>query len=133
MYAPGELVKLTLEVPDIAGNRRPDGGVCHGRQRSLIFLHFGQDVGRYADRNTGKLFGNDLGDAPLVRIVHVTVDQANGHCLHSLFGQARQAGPKGGLVERPNNLSVGADPLFRLDRRFERRVHFVEDEDDGKS
>ena len=113
--------QLPLHVADVARHRRPHGGIGDGGQRALIFLHFGQDVGRHTDRDVGQFLGDDFRHPTLMRVVEVGVDQAHGDSLDLLLGESSDALAQCRLVKRADNLPVRPDPLARLDRRFQRR------------
>src|SRR5579872_410869 len=98
--------ELGLQVVEVERCLRPDKGVHRRGRKALIFADDIGDLGRGADIGVGHLGTNDLGGAPLVRIVEKREQKADDH------------GFDAAALEQPRRF----DDLFLSERNFDRAL-----------
>ncbi len=105
-----------LNALEVARDDRADRGVHDRCAPPEVLAKLGSDLGRERDRNAGKLLGEDRADAELVLGVDVGVKEANGDRFDLLPPQDDRRLANRGLVERQQDLALGAEPLAHGDR-----------------
>ena len=113
-------MQLVAQVGNIFAHHRPHRGVGDGRQRALIFLHFGQDLVAERDRDVLHHLARDFADAFLVRAVDVGIDQADGDRLDAGVLQRPQLRADLVLVQRTDLVAVGVHSAGNGNRVLER-------------
>ena len=103
--------EAALDPLQIALDHGTNHGVDHGRRGAQVLAELRRDLGGERDRNTGQLLGEDRADALLVLGVDVGVEQADGDGFDLLAPEDRGGRAHGVVLERPQHLAGGAEPL----------------------
>ena len=72
-----EIVHALVEPPQIFGDERLHVGIRDGRRHALVFADLARDAGRDRHGELRKALADRRGDLLLVRVVHVSVEQAH--------------------------------------------------------
>ena len=96
---------------EVALDDRADDRVDHGGRGAQVLAELRRHLGGQRDRNAGQLLGEDGADPLLVLLVDVRVEQADGDRLDRLAPEDRRRRAHRVVLERPQHLAGGAEPL----------------------
>ncbi len=122
--------QLLLEAVDIVRHLRPHVRVHAGRQGPLVLAELGQHLGRERHREARVQTLDDLADLPLVRPVHVRVDQRDRQRLDTRLDEVADDRLDLLLVDGRERLAACIHALDRLTRVRQRRGWIGLDHDD---